>query len=81
MCLTMPARIIAVEGGWAEIEVDGVLRRASTLPVPDIRPGDWAIVAAGTVVRRLEPELAREIAQATRAARDPSEPSAMPEAP
>ena len=81
MCLTKPARIIAVRGHWAEIEVDGLRRRASTLPVPDARPGDWALVAAGSVIRLLEPELAREIAAAADAARHPSDPSSAPEAP
>ena len=70
MCLTMPARVITVDGAWAEIEVDGIRRRASTLAVPDVRPGDWALVAAGTLVRLLDPELAQEIADA-RACRAP----------
>jgi hydrogenase assembly chaperone HypC/HupF len=81
MCLRMPARVIAVDGAWAEIEVDGIRRRASTLAVADVRPGDWALVAAGTLVRLLDPELAREIADAARAARHESKPSPLPEAP
>ena len=75
MCLTMPARVIAVDGAWAEIEVDGIRRRASTLPVPEVKPGDWALVAAGTLVRLLDPELAQEIADAAQVARHGSEPS------
>jgi hydrogenase assembly chaperone HypC/HupF len=81
MCLTMPARVIAVDGAWAEIEVDGTCRRASTLPVPEVRPGDWALVAAGAIVRLLDPELAQEIADAAHTARHGSEPSGLPEAP
>jgi hydrogenase assembly chaperone HypC/HupF len=61
MCLTMPARVVAVTGGWAQVEIGGHLRRASTLPVPDVRPGDWAVVTAGTLVRILEPEIAEQI--------------------
>lgn len=80
MCLTMPARVIAVDGAWADIDVDGTRRRASTLPVPEVRPGDWGLVAAGTLVRLLDPELAHEIADAVRAARR-SESSSLPEAP
>ena len=60
--------------------VDGTRRRASTLPVPEVRPGDWGLVAAGTLVRLLDPELANEIADAVRAARR-SESSSLPEAP
>ena len=80
MCLTMPARVIAVDGAWAEIEANGIRRRASTLPVPEVKPGDWAIVAAGTIVRLLEPELAQEIADAAQVARGGPEPSALSEA-
>ena len=81
MCLTMPARVITVDGAWAEIDVDGVRRRASTLAVTDVRPGDWALVAAGTLVRLLDPQLAHEIADAVRSARVGSGPSSLPEAP
>jgi hydrogenase assembly chaperone HypC/HupF len=81
MCLTVPARVIAVDGHWAEVDVDGAVRRASILPVPDVRPGDWGIVAAGTIVRLIDPGLAVEIAEATRLARDPSNPSIPSEEP
>ena len=81
MCLTMPARVITVDGPWADVDVDGTRRRASTLPVPDVRPGDWGLVAAGTIIRLLDPELAHEIADAVRATRHASEPSSLPEAP
>ena len=81
MCLTMPARVIAVEGRWAEVEADGARRRASILPVPDVRPGQWGVLAAGTIVRLIDPELAAEIAGAARLARYPSNPSAASEEP
>jgi hydrogenase assembly chaperone HypC/HupF len=81
MCLTMPARVISVDGAWADIDVDGTRRRASTLAVPEAQAGDWALVAAGTLVRLLDRELAHEIAAAARAARHGSETSSLPEAP
>jgi hydrogenase assembly chaperone HypC/HupF len=81
MCLTMPARVIRVDGAWAEIDVDGSRRRASTLAVPEVRPGDWALVAAGTLVRLLDPGLAQDIADAAHAARHEFEPSPLLEAP
>jgi hydrogenase assembly chaperone HypC/HupF len=80
MCLTMPARVISVDGAWAEIDVDGTRRRASSLALPEVRPGDWALVAAGTLIRLLDPELAQDIADAARAARNGSEPPRLPEA-
>jgi hydrogenase assembly chaperone HypC/HupF len=70
MCLTMPARVISLDGTWAEIEIGGLRRRASALPVPEVRPGDWALVAAGSLIRLLDSELAKEIAAAVRLATD-----------
>jgi hydrogenase assembly chaperone HypC/HupF len=79
MCLMAPARVIAVDGSWADVEVEGLRRRASTLAVPDIRAGDWALLAAGTLVRLLDPADAREIADANRAARDAADPPGLRE--
>ena len=81
MCLTVPARVITIDGAWADIDVDGTRRRASTLAVPEARPGDWALVAAGTLVRLLDPDLAKDIADAAHAARHGSELPPLPEAP
>ena len=75
MCLTMPARVIAVDGQYAEIEIGGLRRRASTLPVPGVRPGDWGMVAAGSLIRILDPELAHQIAAAVRLATDDNQPA------
>jgi hydrogenase expression/formation protein HypC len=63
MCIAVAARILALEGGDALIEVNGRKRRASLLRLPEVAVGDWALVAAGTVLRRLEPDEAAEIAQ------------------
>ena len=49
-------------------DVAGNSARASTVVVPDVGVGDWVMVGAGTILRRLDPadaiELAREIASA-----------------
>jgi hydrogenase expression/formation protein HypC len=68
MCLTLPVRVLEVDGAVATVEVAGRRRRASTAAVPSVAPGDWAILAAGVLVRVLEPEAAREIATAFRTA-------------
>jgi hydrogenase expression/formation protein HypC len=56
MCLALPARVLAVESDHALIEIDGRVRRASLLRMPEVSVGDWALVAAGSVLRRLEPD-------------------------
>jgi len=75
MCIAVAARILALEGGDALIEVDGRARRASLLRLPEVAVGDWALVAAGTVLRRLEPDEAAEIVQLLDRARPRSAPT------
>jgi hydrogenase expression/formation protein HypC len=81
MCLTLPVRVISVDDGVAVVEADGLRRTASTLAVPEARPGDWAILAAGLLVRVLDPATAQEIAAALHLATDdgaPIEPGGRP---
>ena len=61
MCVTSPARVVAVDGDTALIDLDGTTRRASLLLVPEVKAGDWVIVAAGTVLELLEEADAREV--------------------
>ena len=64
MCLTLPVRVLEVNGAVATVEVAGRRRLASTAAVPSVAPGDWAILAAGVLVRVLEPDLASEVVAA-----------------
>ncbi|HET6746055.1 MAG TPA: HypC/HybG/HupF family hydrogenase formation chaperone [Candidatus Limnocylindria bacterium] len=74
MCLTLPGRVISIDGNWAVVEHDGIRRRASILPAPEVRAGDWVIVAAGSVIRIVPAALAVEIADAISVARaDPAQ--------
>lgn len=68
MCLTVPGEIVAIDGDAAVVRVDGQLRRATTLAVPDVRVGDRVIVAAGSVMARLDPSEATEIERLVRVA-------------
>lgn len=61
MCITAPGRVIALDEHGAVVELDGRQRRASMAVMPDIAVGDWVIVGAGTILRRLEPEAAAEL--------------------
>jgi len=54
MCLTAPARVLSVDADGATVLLGGNRRRASTLVVPEVRPGDWVIVAAGTILERID---------------------------
>lgn len=55
MCISYPGRVVALDGSNAVVDTVGRQRRASTLVVPDIGVGEWVLVAAGSILRRLEP--------------------------
>jgi hydrogenase expression/formation protein HypC len=69
MCLTAPARVLSVEEGVAVVELDGRRRRALLAVATAIGPGDWVMVGAGMVLRRLDPADAAAIRQEIDAAR------------
>ncbi len=55
MCRTTIGEVIAVEGGEAIVDLDGLRRRAISLMVPDLQPGELVLVGLGTVLGRVEP--------------------------
>jgi hydrogenase expression/formation protein HypC len=69
MCITAPARVLAVDGDVAAVELDGRRRLATLAVLPDVVAGDWVIVGAGTILRRLDPSDAQDLAERIDAAR------------
>lgn len=61
MCLTYPGLVVTVDPSGAVVRGEHRDYRASTLLVPDVSPGDYVVVAAGTILERLEPDEAAEI--------------------
>jgi hydrogenase assembly chaperone HypC/HupF len=59
--VTFPGRVIAVDDFGATVETEGRLRRASTIVVPEVAVGDWVVVAAGSIMQRLDPEVATSV--------------------
>jgi hydrogenase maturation factor len=68
MCLTFPGEVIAIDGADAIVRTDGRLRRATTLALPDAAIGDRVIVAAGSIVSRLDTTEAEDVEQLVRVA-------------
>ncbi len=64
MCLTAPARVLSLDPGGATVLLGGRERRASTLVVPEVAIGDWVVVAAGTIIERIDPSEAAYLAAA-----------------
>ena len=70
MCISSPGRVLAVDDTAATIDLDGRVRRASTLLLPDVAVGDHVLVAAGTVIRRLDATEMAELVELLALARD-----------
>lgn len=68
MCIAAPARLLALEASDAIVEIDGKRRRASMLLRPEVAIDDWVLVAAGTVIRRIDEAEARDLARSLAAA-------------
>ena len=61
MCIGYPARVLSFDSTDASVEMDGRRRHASMVLRPRIAVGDWVLVAAGTVIRRLDAEEAHDL--------------------
>jgi hydrogenase assembly chaperone HypC/HupF len=56
MCIGFPGTVVSVDELGATVDQEGRLRRASTLLIPEVAPGDQVFVAAGSIVERLDPD-------------------------
>jgi hydrogenase assembly chaperone HypC/HupF len=68
MCISYPGRVVAVDGPDAVVDTAGRRRRASTLLLPDIAVGEFDIVGAGSILRRLDAAEATTLTRALDAA-------------
>ena len=60
MCLSVPMRIIEIDGSRAKAEVGGVLYQANLDFLSDVKVGDYIIVHAGFAIEKLDETVALE---------------------
>lgn len=70
MCLAIPGKVIEFDNDVATVSIDGVITRAGLAISEDVAVGDYVIVHAGYVLRKLSPVEATEEITAIRAATD-----------
>lgn len=63
MCLAIPARVAAVDGTMARIELNGVERDVSIRLTPGIRIGEYVLVHAGYAIATVDEQEARKTLQ------------------
>jgi len=56
MCLSVPARVVALDADWrsATVDVLGATREASVLLLPEVAEGDWVLVHVGFAIARID---------------------------
>ena len=60
MCLSLPARIIAIEGEMGQVSVGGVVFRAGLQMVEGVKVGDYVLLHAGFAIEKMKEEEAME---------------------
>jgi hydrogenase maturation factor len=53
MCITLPWRVVSVDGERIVVESAGVRQEALCFDIADLQPGDAVVVAGSVAVRRL----------------------------
>ncbi|MBI5116128.1 HypC/HybG/HupF family hydrogenase formation chaperone [Candidatus Poribacteria bacterium] len=54
MCLAIPAKVTALDGEFATVDVNGVTVRACIGLLDDVEIGDFVIVHAGFAISKLD---------------------------
>ncbi|MCX8053812.1 MAG: HypC/HybG/HupF family hydrogenase formation chaperone [Armatimonadetes bacterium] len=60
MCLAVPMRIASIDGPVAEVEVEGVRRRARLDLLPNAKVGDYVLIHAGMAIAVVDEDEARQ---------------------
>jgi len=60
MCLSIPARIISIEGNMAEVSAGGTIFKAGLQMVEDVTVGDYILLHAGFAIQKISEKEASE---------------------
>jgi hydrogenase expression/formation protein HypC len=60
MCLSIPVKIISIEGSMAEVSAGGTIFRAGMQMIEDAAPGDYVLLHAGFAIQKISTEEAEE---------------------
>lgn len=60
MCVAVPALITGLNGTEAEVDIEGIRRKASIYLTPDARVGDYVLLHAGFAIKMIDLQEAKE---------------------
>lgn len=60
MCLSIPSKVVSVDGEYAEVEFGGVRKTVGITFVKDVKVGDYLLVHSGFAIEKMSEEDALE---------------------
>ena len=60
MCLSIPAKIVSIDGTMAEVSAGGTLFRAGLHMIEDAKIGDYVLLHAGFAIQKISEKDAEE---------------------
>jgi hydrogenase expression/formation protein HypC len=60
MCLSIPAKIITINGNMAEVSAGGAIFNAGLHMIEDAKPGDYILLHAGFAIQKISEDDAAE---------------------
>jgi len=73
MCLSIPVKIISIEGDMADVSAGGTIFRAGMQMIEDAQPGDYVLLHAGFAIQKISAEEAEETLRLLREINDADE--------
>ncbi len=66
MCLSVPAKVIAIHGDQARVLISGVIYTAGIQLLDHVKEGDYVLLHAGFAIQKIDESEARETLQLLR---------------
>ncbi len=63
MCLSIPGKIIKIDGDFAEVSVGGTIIKIGMQMVENVKEGDYVLVHAGFALQKIDEKEALETLQ------------------
>lgn len=60
MCLAIPSKIISMNGREGEVEVGGIIKKASLVFLPEAKIGEYVLLHAGFAIQTIDEKEALE---------------------
>ncbi|MBN1107750.1 MAG: HypC/HybG/HupF family hydrogenase formation chaperone [Bacteroidales bacterium] len=60
MCLSIPVKILSIDGDMAEVSAGGTIFKAGLQMIENAAPGDYVLLHAGFAIQKISDEEAEE---------------------